>query len=239
MTKNRITFPGLTCLMVLTLAACSPAQTDTEAPVEPVSAAPASTPPLDEPDDGTAEQSPAEPEEAEEEEEGQPQARAATGGGGPQDVSEFATGAQQSAEFPEPLTSVPDSAGLVLAEVRTGVHEGYDRIVFEHAGQGAPGWRAEYVSTPVEPGSGFPLQVEGEKFLYISAAGLSQAGSEQQQLELDDWTDTEDTVFEDVVTTFVHNGRASYYLGLDTERKFRVSVWEHQDGPRLIIDVLH
>lgn len=239
MTKNHITFPGLTCLMVLALAACSPAQPDAEASVEPVSAAPASTPPLDDPDDDLAEQSPEDSEEAEEEEEGKPQARAATGGEGPQDVSDFSTGAQQSAEFPEALTPVPDTAGLVLAEVRTGIHEGYDRIVFEHAGQGAPGWRAEYVSTPVEPGSGFPLQVEGEKFLYVSAAGLSQAGTDHQHLELSDWADDEDTVFEDVVTTFVHNGRASYYLGLDAERKFRVSVWEYEDGPRLIIDVLH
>ena len=238
MNKNHVTFPGFTCLMVLALAACSPAQPDAEAPAEPVSAAPASTPPLDEPDDDVG-HSPEEAAEAIQEEEGQPQARAATGGEGPQDVSEFATGAQQSAEFPQALSPVPDSSGLVLGEVRTGVHEGYDRIVFEHVGQGAPGWRAEYVSTPVEPGSGFPLQVEGEEFLYVNAAGLSQAGTDQQHLELTNWVDTEDTVFEDVVTTYVHNGRTSYYLGLDDERKFRVSVWEHEDGPRLIIDVLH
>lgn len=157
------------------------------------------------------------------------------------DASEFSAEAQESTGFPDMLTQFPeDGDELLLTEVRAGQHEGYDRIVFEHAGDGAPGWYAEYVDEAVEPGSGFPLEIDGEAILYISSVGLvpGNAGSDQGQLELSTFTETKGTVFEDAVTTFVHHGTASYYVGLDQQRDFRVSVWEHEDGPRLIIDVL-
>ncbi|MBB3668191.1 AMIN-like domain-containing (lipo)protein [Garicola koreensis] len=178
-----------------------------------------------------------------------PEPNGGSQGGGSQDedsevldASEFSSESQQSPGFPDMLTEFPeDGDELLLTEVRAGQHEGYDRIVFEHAGDGAPGWYAEYVDEAVEPGSGFPLELDGEAILYVSAVGLvpGNAGSEQGQLELSTLSEPKGTVFQDVATTFVHHGTASYYVGLDEERDFRVSVWEHEDGPRLIIDVLH
>lgn len=220
--------------LLLTLPACG---AEESAPAEET------TPPLQEPteepadDDGA--DSPSEPmgtEEREAEAEPEETANEAI------DVTEFSSEGQESTGFPDMLTEFPeDGDELLLAEVRVGKHEGYDRIVFEHTGDGAPGWHAEYVDEAVEPGSGFPLEVEGEAILYLSAVGLvpGNAGSDRGQLEVSSWTDQQGTVFEDVVTTFVHHGAASYYVGLDRERDFRVSVWEHEDGPRLIIDVLH
>ncbi|MDR5711883.1 AMIN-like domain-containing (lipo)protein [Nesterenkonia flava] len=158
----------------------------------------------------------------------------------PLDASEFGLEAQQSDGFPEPLSPVPDDAELLLQDVRVGLHEGYDRIVFDHAGEGAPGWYAEYVEEAVEPGSGFPLDVDGGAILYLGAVGLApgNAGAEQGHLELEALHDDQGTVFTDVRTTFVHHGAASYYIGLDEAREFRVSVWEAEDGTRLIVDVL-
>lgn len=157
------------------------------------------------------------------------------------DVSEFSSESQESRGFPDMLTAFPDDGEeLLLSEIRTGEHEGYDRIVFEHAGDGAPGWQAEYVDEALEPGSGFPLEIEADAILYLSAVGLvpKNAGSEQGQLEVFSWTGEQGTVVQEVMTTFVHHGTASYYVGLDRERDYRVSVWEHPDGPRLIIDFL-
>lgn len=164
------------------------------------------------------------------------------GESGALDASEFSTDSQTSTGFPDPLTEVPEDGRLLLSEVRVGVHDGYDRIVFDHHGEGAPGWTAEYVDDAVEPGSGFPIDVEAEAILYIGVVGLQpgNAGQDHGHLEIGPgWTDQWGTIFDDVVSTFVHHGSASYYVGLDTERDFRVSVWEHEDGPRLIIDVLH
>lgn len=159
------------------------------------------------------------------------------------DASEFSTKAQESDRFPQMVAEFPDDGDqLLLQEVRTGRHEGYDRIVFDHSGEGAPSWYAEYVDEAVEPDSGFSITMDSEAVLYVVAGGLvpSNAGQEQGHLEIDSgWRDTHGTVFEDVVTTFVHHGSASYYVGMDQERDFRVSVWEHPDGPRLIVDVLH
>ncbi|WP_147383464.1 AMIN-like domain-containing (lipo)protein [Nesterenkonia natronophila] len=156
------------------------------------------------------------------------------------DVTEFSAEPLQSYGFPDLLTEVPEDSHLLLQEVRVGIHEGYHRIVFDHAGAGAPGWSAEYVGEAVEPGSGFPIEMTSDALLYIGVVGLEpgNAGEEQGQLEVADWIDSQGTVFSEVVTTFVHHGTASYYVGLDTEREYRVSVWEHTDGPRLIIDVL-
>jgi hypothetical protein len=156
------------------------------------------------------------------------------------DVTEFSAEPLQSDGFPDLLTEVPEDSHLLLEEVRVGIHEGYHRIVFDHAGAGAPGWSAEYVDEAVEPGSGFPIEMTSDALLYVGVVGLEpgNAGEEEGQLEVADWIDPQGTVFSEVVTTFVHHGSASYYVGLDTEREYRVSVWEHPDGPRLIIDVL-
>src|SRR4051794_34274195 len=50
-----------------------------------------------------------------------------------------AAATQQSAD------SSPGAA-LTVVDVRTGRHEGFDRVVFELVGAGAPGWIAAYVS---------------------------------------------------------------------------------------------
>lgn len=227
---------GVALALLLALTACA------EDEAEPTEE---NTPPLEEPTEGPIgendddDERQSEPTDAEDDE---PQGSEAQESESEAiDVSEFSSEGQESTGFPEMLTEFPDDGDeLLLGEVRVGRHEGYDRVVFEHTGDGAPGWHAEYVEEAVEPGSGFPIDVEGEVILYLSTVGLvpGNAGSDQGQLEVSSWTDDQGTVFEDVVTTFVHHGAASYYVGLDQERDFRVSVWEHEDGPRLIIDVL-
>src|SRR3954453_15087043 len=78
-----------------------------------------------------------------------------------------------------PADASPDTAeaaapqGLTLTAVRTGSHDGYDRVVLEFAGSGTPGWQAEYVDGPVAQGSGDPVEVPGEAALQLSPNGVS------------------------------------------------------------------
>jgi hypothetical protein len=78
-----------------------------------------------------------------------------------------------------PADAGPDTAeavdpqGLTLTAVRTGSHDGYDRVVFEFAGSGTPGWQAEYVDGPTAQGSGDPVEVPGEATLQLSLNGVS------------------------------------------------------------------
>jgi hypothetical protein len=63
--------------------------------------------------------------------------------------------------------------GLTLTAVRTGRHEGFDRVVFEFAGTGTPGWSVEYVDTPSSQGDGSVVDVPGRAFLQVTLQGTS------------------------------------------------------------------
>jgi hypothetical protein len=63
--------------------------------------------------------------------------------------------------------------GLTLTDVRTGRHEDFDRVVFEFAGTGTPGWSVEYVDTPSAQGSGAVVDVPGTAFLQVTLQGTS------------------------------------------------------------------
>jgi len=58
-------------------------------------------------------------------------------------------------------------------EVRTGLHPGYDRLVFEYAGGRRPGLTIEAATPPfmLDP-SGLPLTVKGARFVRIRLDGI-------------------------------------------------------------------
>jgi hypothetical protein len=75
----------------------------------------------------------------------------------------FTTDAQRVTSTMDPSTGMP-----ILAAVRTGRHEGFERIAFEFRGR-APGYRAEYLTGPaIACGSGDTVHVEGAAILSIS-----------------------------------------------------------------------
>jgi hypothetical protein len=62
-------------------------------------------------------------------------------------------------------------AGLTVSDIRTGRHEGYDRVVFELGGTGTPGWEVAYVDRPTSQGSGDPVDVAGHAVLQVTITG--------------------------------------------------------------------
>jgi hypothetical protein len=54
-----------------------------------------------------------------------------------------------------------------LVAVRTGRHEGHERVVFEFAGGAVPGYHLAYVDAPVQCGSGDPVPVAGDAWLEV------------------------------------------------------------------------
>ena len=81
-----------------------------------------------------------------------------------------------------PADAQPDTgeasaaARLTVTDVRVAHQDGYDRVVFELDGTGAPGWDVRYVDQPADPGSGDAVAVSGDAALQvgITAAGHSQ-----------------------------------------------------------------
>lgn len=57
--------------------------------------------------------------------------------------------------------------GLSVVDVRTGTHDGYDRVVFELGGQGTAGWRVAYDDAPVTQGQGAPVELAGDATLTV------------------------------------------------------------------------
>jgi hypothetical protein len=159
-------------------------------------------------------------------------------------VTPTAPGATATSTPPFEGTRGPvEQAGAVappmplLMHVRTGEHEGYDRITFEFEGE-RPGYRVEYVQPPItQDPSDLPVEVAGDAFLRIrleSAAAHDDSGNPTfAQMEL---TPGYTTLLEaEQIGDF--EGVVNWVLGLSEEVDFRVGTLD--SPPRIYIDVLH
>ncbi|MES2766332.1 MAG: hypothetical protein V4642_10705 [Bacteroidota bacterium] len=62
----------------------------------------------------------------------------------------------------------PQIQPLLLKDVRTGTHGGFDRVVFEFNGSTMPGYELEYIDKPVRQcGSGNVVQMAGDGWLRV------------------------------------------------------------------------
>jgi hypothetical protein len=136
-----------------------------------------------------------------------------------------------------PDTAEPvDAAGLTVTGVRTGAHDGFDRVVFELAGQGTPGWDVEYVDSATAEGTGAPLDLAGSAYLRVVLRGTSypyESGSTEVQ------RGPVPAGGSAVVTGAFYDGtfegRSLAYLGVRARAPFRVYAL---DGPtRVVVDV--
>ncbi|MFZ2530732.1 MAG: hypothetical protein WAX14_24295 [Rhodococcus sp. (in: high G+C Gram-positive bacteria)] len=86
-----------------------------------------------------------------------------------------ATGPAESANLPVDATdksAQPEPGStLTVTDIRTGVHDGFDRVVYELGGTGAPGWRVGYVDRAVQDGSGNDVPVAGGAILQVLIDG--------------------------------------------------------------------
>lgn len=227
------TATALTAVAVLGLAACGgdpePGDTTTPAP-EPSSTEPTPDPSSADPSsaDPTTSEPPANGASGSPSESGDPSPSAPAG-------VDYSTEPMQSDGFPSAVRAPAVGGELLLDEVRIGAHAGFDRIVFEHSGDGLPGWRTEYVDQPTQPGSGHDIEMAGDAYLAVYVTGLQpgMAGEEHGHTVLDtDWAGQE-TFIEQTITTSVFEGAASYFVSLDDVRGYSAALYD--DG-RLVID---
>lgn len=62
-------------------------------------------------------------------------------------------------------------AKLTVTDIRTGRHDGFDRVVYELDGEGEPGWRVGYVDEPVQQGSGNEVTLAGGAAIQVLIEG--------------------------------------------------------------------
>lgn len=64
-----------------------------------------------------------------------------------------------------------DGAMLTVTDVRVAHHPGFDRVVYEMAGTGKPGWTVSYVAEAIQDGSGMVLDLAGDGTLSVAISG--------------------------------------------------------------------
>lgn len=144
----------------------------------------------------------------------------------------FAVTDVMSARFPD-LGGDLGGVGIV----RVGRHSGYDRVVWEFPGPGAPTYRVRYVDTPIADGSGDVVAVTGDAFLevLITFVGIPEEGVARPA----DPTASalSGTVIAEANAIFGgFEGYGQSFIGVrDRERPFKVTTLT---GPtRLVVDI--
>ena len=126
---------------------------------------------------------------------------------------------------------------LTLTDVRVGTHDGHDRVTFELAGDGTPGWIVEYTDDPRAQGSGQPVAVEGDAVLGSSirpVAPPTGAGAYDGPDRIDA---ARLEVIEEVILGTTFEGVLGAFIGVDEEVPFRAR--RFSDPPRVVVDVVH
>lgn len=150
----------------------------------------------------------------------------------------------QPAEAPFQADRTRDTAEpqgrLSVVDLRFGRHEGYDRVVLELAGDGVPGWFAEYVDEPRNQGRGNRADVEGKTFLEVMVQSVRYPAEEgaQEYRGPDSIDPATAGVVAEVQTGPLYEGYQQLFVGLTSnEQPFRV--FRLADPPRVVIDVQH
>jgi hypothetical protein len=128
-------------------------------------------------------------------------------------------------------------ARVTVSDIRTGRHQGFDRVVFEAGGTGTPGWDVRYVDAPSSQGSGEPVDVAGNAVLQVTLTGAGypyDTGVEEfagpDPLPGQGTANVTEVVFD---ATF--EGTTVAFVGTRAEAPFRVYLL--QDPVRVVVEV--
>lgn len=122
-----------------------------------------------------------------------------------------------------------------VVDVRTGVHERYDRVVFEFDGE-IPGWHVEYVDRPQHRcGSGDQVFLPGDGWLEVRLTPARMHTDEGRATVADRSRRELGGQLRALESTCDFEGEVTWVLGLDSPEPFRVLTLG--DPPRIAVDV--
>ena len=126
---------------------------------------------------------------------------------------------------------------LVGADIRTGGHDCFERVVLELQGTGElPGYQVEYVGDPVlESPSGLPTEVAGDATLVLSfGAWMMNPDGSGYTGPMEFAPDNVTNILElQLIENF--EGQSAWAIGLDQQRGFVVTTLS--DPVRIVIDI--
>lgn len=126
-----------------------------------------------------------------------------------------------------------DSQGLVVTNVRLGLHDGFERVVFETAGSGQAGWFAGLTNEPRQPGSGFPIEYDGEVALQIAIRGVVYPW-DANAAEFEDSVPGHGGIITGISNQKTYEGQHQFTIGLQRGVPYSIT-WLDEPG-RVVVD---
>lgn len=130
------------------------------------------------------------------------------------------------------------AASATLKAIRTGRHEGFDRIVFEFAGDEMPGYHLEYIDKPVRAcGSGNVVPLAGDGWLQVRfepARGNTDEG--KPTLSSRELSPRLPNLLE-LKSTCDFEGQVEWVAGVGSPNGYRVL--ELEKPARFVVDIKH
>lgn len=131
----------------------------------------------------------------------------------------------------------PNAPVALLVAVRTGTHEGFDRIVFEFE-ERVPGYHIEYIDQPVRKcGSGNVTPVAGDGWLEVRMSPVNAHTEEGQPTVTERERMPNLTVLSELELTCDFEAIVTWVLGVESPNRYQVQ--ELNSPPRLVVDVRH
>ncbi|MGY1721545.1 AMIN-like domain-containing (lipo)protein [Blastococcus sp. SYSU DS0533] len=151
------------------------------------------------------------------------------------------SGAPQSAAVDAaPETAEPSAdARVTVRDVRVGLHEGYDRVVFEVGGTGTPGWDVRYVDRATEPGRGQEIELAGDAVLQvrITGAGYPYDTGVEEFAAAGPVPGSGTEVVTEVAFAATFEGVTTSFVGTRAQAPFRV--YPLEAPARVVVEVAH
>lgn len=152
-----------------------------------------------------------------------------------------ASASPDPSEAPFAANTSPDTeqagvnAQLVLVDIRSAKHSGYDRVVLEFSGTGTPGWTAQYADAASRQGSGEAITVPGKALLDVNVTGSAIPAEGQPTVNAGSITPSGTSTITGIFNDGTFEGITHVVLGTSGEQPFRV--FAVANPPRVVIDV--
>lgn len=120
---------------------------------------------------------------------------------------------------------------VVIMAIRSGAHDGFDRVVYEFSGQSVPGFNTRWVDQPIAYGSDAVLPVAGNAFLRLEITGTTDDSGRAYSLE------QSAGYVKDIYHTSASvllGDKTEYFIGLDRKRPYRI--FYLNNPARLVVD---
>lgn len=132
-------------------------------------------------------------------------------------------------------TSEGSGEPVSVADVRVESEEDFDRVVFEIAGDGTPGWRVGYVDSATQQGSGNEVELDGDAQLEVLITNTGYPTDTGEQ-EYDGPRVEGAEVVTEVAFEGTFEGQTQAFVGTTSERPFRAQL---DDDGNVVVEIWH